>query len=1241
MMDAPRHRAVLRALLTPVLAVLLAFPLLVPAGGKAAAAVGVDTAAMDLVSDGVFASAETDRVAPGLDVTRFSRLEEAGWTAGSVLRADLSEETLEVDVVNSGAVTRTATVSEHVERAGAVAGVNGDFFDINYSNAAQGTAIGAGGLLNASDAAHPALTVSGGRAAISAISAEATFTAAGAQHEAHGVNTPRLPAGGIGVYTPGWGEYTLDRPVGGPDEIAADAVRVTVSGGAVTEVVEVTGDGAPADIPEDGFVLLGREAGGVLLAELEPGAAVDVDLAASVPADVALTGNEVLVADGAIVAQDEAVHPRTAVGVGPDGTELFVLALDGRAHFGRGMSLPELAQLLIDMGAEHAVNLDGGGSTAMVARSAGQDRATLRNTPSDGGERPVPNALVFRTTAEQGELQDLQVAPVSGHEHAGRVFPGLHRTVRATGLDGSYAPVPAPGEFSIQDEGLDLASADGERAVVRGVHRTEAGVEYAAGDLRASTLIEVLGRLDHVRASRNTLALDSAGDSELVRLSGYDADGREAPIEVADAEVTAPEGFTVEAEGLDALRITAESDESAGTVNLDIAGHRVQIAVTAGFEEREVIDFAGGTENWTFGSDRATGGIEPAEGPEPGTPGLRLHYDFTEQSGTRGGYAIATEPVELPGQPREVSMWMHGAGNGEWPRLQVRSGEGVVSNLDGPTVTWEGWQKISFPVPAGTAYPLTLERIRMMETRPDARYQGEVVIGPVSVVVSSDVDAPAQAPVHDPFVVTDGTVADRPLRIAVMSDAQFVARAPESDIVQAARETFREMVAQDPDLLIINGDLVDEASPEDFALARQVIDEEIGDAVPWIYVPGNHEIMGGPIENFEQEFGPTHQVRTVDRTRVITLDTSTGSLRGGGMDQLRMLEEELRQAAEDASVTGAVVFAHHPTRDPKPDQASQFSDREEAAAFERLLAEVRAETGLSTAFIAGHAGVFHASSAEGVSYAIAGNSGKSPSWTPERGGFTGWMMLGINPAAGDVGRLPDAPQSRLAWMRAEVNPRVEELRLDGPAELGVGEQADVLATLVQDGTREVPVAWPVSAQWGGEGIAVDDGGAGQALTALALENADDSPLRYNPATGTLTAVAPGEGVLTVTVNGRTAELPVTVAAEEPSEPEPIEPAPTEPAPTEPAPTEPGPGEPGAPEPTEPDAPAPGGPDDPGGAGGQPGGEPDRRPDNDPAAGPGGALPRTGSEVGAWLAGAVALLLAGAAALGAARHRGRE
>ena len=81
-------------------------------------------------------------------------------------------------------------------------------------------------------------------------------------------------------------------------------------------------------------------------------------------------------------------HPRSAVGIDKDG-KILLMSVDGRQkNLSRGASLPELAALLLKFGAVNAVNMDGGGSTALVALDA------VINSPSEGRERPIASALL-------------------------------------------------------------------------------------------------------------------------------------------------------------------------------------------------------------------------------------------------------------------------------------------------------------------------------------------------------------------------------------------------------------------------------------------------------------------------------------------------------------------------------------------------------------------------------------------------------------------------------------------------------------------------------------------------------------------------------------------------------------------------------------------------------------------------------------------------------------------------------
>src|SRR5699024_1906416 len=303
--------------------------------------------------------------------------------------------------------------------------------------------------------------------------------------------------------------------------------------------------------------------------------------------------------------------------------------------------------------------------------------------------------------------------------------------------------------------------------------------------------------------------------------------------------------------------VTPTTDFGASTATFEVDGHTVQVALIVGTESAVVADFAD-AEDWTFAQDRASGSIEPAKGPD-GQDAIKLTHDFTQSTGTRGSYAVAPSPILVEGQPLSLTALVHSDGSGVWPRIQYLDGDGVRGNFDAPNLDDSGWQEIVFEIPSGTTYPITVERLRFMEIRSAAQYHGEIFVAGLHADVPQDVDLPAAPPWHDPSVSYLGAAAEAPLRIAVMADAQFVGRNPESAAVEAARRTIQEVRAEGADLLIINGDFTDEAAPEDFDLARQILTEEIPDEdeLPWIYVPGNHEVMGGPIDNVIAEFGDT------------------------------------------------------------------------------------------------------------------------------------------------------------------------------------------------------------------------------------------------------------------------------------------------------------------------------------------------------------------------------------------------
>ena len=89
--------------------------------------------------------------------------------------------------------------------------------------------------------------------------------------------------------------------------------------------------------------------------------------------------------------------PRTALGVKKDGT-LLVYAVDGRqSGYSMGLSQMDLAEEMRDRGCVWAVNLDGGGSTAISVWLPGQSGPSVRSIPSDGAPRSCATYLLLVT----------------------------------------------------------------------------------------------------------------------------------------------------------------------------------------------------------------------------------------------------------------------------------------------------------------------------------------------------------------------------------------------------------------------------------------------------------------------------------------------------------------------------------------------------------------------------------------------------------------------------------------------------------------------------------------------------------------------------------------------------------------------------------------------------------------------------------------------------------------------------
>lgn len=188
-----------------------------------------------------------------------------------------------------------------------------------------------------------------------------------------------------------------------------------IDGQLINETTLLLGNGKRNE-RANGAVILDRTAGAngpSVVADIIAGNNDQLDWDKVMPEENIMVCGPVLLMEGQPVAlQDNAFnknrHPRSAVALMP-GNKMLLIAVDGRNAEAQGMSLHELAFLLDVLGAEKAMNLDGGGSTALYIEGVGENG--IVNYPSDnklfdhGGERRVANAILVTVNHHSDPLQ--------------------------------------------------------------------------------------------------------------------------------------------------------------------------------------------------------------------------------------------------------------------------------------------------------------------------------------------------------------------------------------------------------------------------------------------------------------------------------------------------------------------------------------------------------------------------------------------------------------------------------------------------------------------------------------------------------------------------------------------------------------------------------------------------------------------------------------------------------------------
>jgi len=307
---------------------------------------------------------------------------------------ELAGRTINEEGTFKGRLTPTAMA----EQAGALAAVNGDFFSYDQG-APIGQLVRSGELVNT--AAKPRAIFAWGPEDLGIGMADCKATLAlgeGPNVELESINQPVGP-NGIALYTPTEGIVQVTR-----ENVAVvlkmPNVLFSPSTDIVASFVSSSGDLAKAKVAPGTALLVATGTNMRRLAALHSGDKVAIHVKTAgfdwEKYDNAIGGGPILVKGGkaSVDALEEGFkadflvrHPRTAIGRTAD-NDVWIVTVDGRQAYSKGATLDEMAAIMLRLGCVDAINLDGGGSTALNLLGLTVGR------PSDGVEREVASGIL-------------------------------------------------------------------------------------------------------------------------------------------------------------------------------------------------------------------------------------------------------------------------------------------------------------------------------------------------------------------------------------------------------------------------------------------------------------------------------------------------------------------------------------------------------------------------------------------------------------------------------------------------------------------------------------------------------------------------------------------------------------------------------------------------------------------------------------------------------------------------------
>jgi hypothetical protein len=506
--------------------------------------------------------------------------------------------------------------------------------------------------------------------------------------------------------------------------------------------VRAYGDKTNTKIPANGFVL---SFNGKLWSDRLQGLAVGDQVSVSFAIDAKWMNAKYLLASGPMLVKDGKVFmtidenssrameraPRSAVAIDTTKNRVFLVAVDGRQPgFSTGMTLKEFAQYLVKLGADRALNLDGGGSTALATRLYGQNQVSLMNSPSDGSERTVSTILQAVSTAPLGIPNQLKATK----KQQGKLLVGSSLDV---GVDyvldqyfNSLAVNPVDVKVTIP---TGIASTTGTK--VMGTTKGDGDILVQYGNLTQKIPLSVVDTIDKFQLNRENLVMQ-LGQIQKFSASAFDATSQPLIFNknLVEWSLTGDIGRI----SLDGTLTTTK--KGTGVVTAKYGQSTVSTTVKVTDEPVLVDDFEDETK-WTASATRASAVIRSSQSPEPvknGQFSIKLEYDFASADiGTSAAYVNVKNKMTVDGSPLKLGLWVFGDGQNHWLRGKIQDGAGqahTINFTEEGKLNWRGWRYVEAEVPSSVVAPISIQQIYLAEAVAEKRGKGAIYLDKLQAI---------------------------------------------------------------------------------------------------------------------------------------------------------------------------------------------------------------------------------------------------------------------------------------------------------------------------------------------------------------------------------------------------------------------------------------------------------------------------------------------------------------------------